>query len=273
MNGTFKVTKLDGTSYCRACEQRTMDIIDRRDIRIPHIDFGEHLVLTDTIHLSFLEQFTLQLSPKIFQAVGFELPESWQILFVDRLFVEQGENFYIMFALSNHSIEFCEYVWAKCFADLSLLDLSIQNELTFELCSAQEIEKCQIIRLGHTQRIDWLKETKESLKSASRRRKTKKEPELEEPSYPDVTVKCHMKTRVNEEMKKRIFQNVTDFITLWNSDDANIDKIHDAALLESQEKKILSIFIDFGNCDPSVLEKLLYHLYDSNLDIEQISVA
>lgn len=79
MNGTFKVTKLDGTSYCRACEQRTMDIIDRRDMRIPHIDFGEHLVLTDTIHLSFLEQFTLQLSPKIFQAVGFELPESLQI--------------------------------------------------------------------------------------------------------------------------------------------------------------------------------------------------
>ena len=52
-----------------------------------------------------------------------------------------------------------------------------------------------------------------------------------------------MKTRVNEEIKKRIFQNVTDFITLWNSDEANIDKIHDAALLESQEKKILSIGI------------------------------
>ena len=273
MSGTFKVTKLDGTSYCKACEQRTMDIIDRRDMRIPHIDFGEHLVLTDTIHLSFLEQFALQLSPKIFQAVGFDLPESLKIFFVDRLFVEQGKEFGVMFTLLDPSFEFCEYVWAKCLADLSLLDLSIQNELTFELCSAQETEKYGIMRIGFDQGIDWLKKTKERFKNFSKRRKTKKEPEPQEPSYPDVTVKCHMKPRVNEEIKKRIFQNVTDFITLWNSDEANIDKIHDAALLESQEKKILSIFIDFGNCDPSVLEKLLYHLYDSNPDIEQISLG
>lgn len=79
----------------------------------------------------------------------------------------------------------------------------------------------------------------------------------------------------NKKLKGRIYKCICDYIDIWNSNDDNEDKIHYASLEEYAEDgdTIVSVFVDFANCDPSALVEMLEYLHDTNADIEDITLA
>jgi len=92
-------------------------------------------------------------------------------------------------------------------------------------------------------------------------------------SYPDVTIEFYCKKKTNNDLQQRILNTVGKYVLQWNNNEKNEDKIHDFFLIDSDSDKVISVFVDFGNCNPNVLAELLNYLDKGHLkEISKISV-
>ena len=91
-------------------------------------------------------------------------------------------------------------------------------------------------------------------------------------SYPDVTISCHFNKPIDYSLKNEVYACVEKYVSMWNSDIKNSDKIHDFFFVDNTSDKVISIFVDFGNCEPKVLEKLLEYLSKSDLKIKELTL-
>ena len=82
-----------------------------------------------------------------------------------------------------------------------------------------------------------------------------------------------MKRRVDHDLKMKVYKRVEQYISLWNDDVSHEDKIHYACLEENPEDDyIISVFVDFENCDPIALAGLLKYLKKARFGIKQITL-
>jgi Icc-related predicted phosphoesterase len=76
-------------------------------------------------------------------------------------------------------------------------------------------------------------------------------------------------------MKTLLLNAVGEYVCAWNDNEDNNEKIHDFFLLGKDEtERRVTVFVDFGSCDPVALIKLATHLsakIEKNENIERIS--
>ncbi len=275
MKNTFKITTADGKTYIKESPQKVLDIFDGRQVKRDCKSDSACQIITHDIHYSFFEQLTLQISPQIFALLNRPLPYSLHISCVDRVLVLKDHLFYMLIFSGGEELPFILNIWIKFYADSPSSDFSEENQWHFELCNEEEAKQCDILRFGReVYDVFWATELNNFLEG--------KDPACYDMgqdsnddccNFPDVTVQCHMKKRVDEALKNKIFGIVEDYISLWNSNPDNLDKIHYACLDEdAEDDRIISILIDFGNCDPIALADLLDYLHQANSKIKRITL-
>ena len=277
MKNTFKITTVDGKTYIKESPQRVLDIYDRRQVERADYDYKsdpEYHIITHDIHCSFFEQLTLQISPQIFTSLKSELPSCYHISCGDRILIHKDHLFYMFTALLGQDLELRP--WVKFYSDSPSPDFSKEDQWHFELCNEEESKQCDILRFGReVYDVFWATKLNNFLEGKDTVYYDMEQDAYDDCcSYPDVTVQCHMKKRVDEALKNEIFGIVEDYISLWNSNPENLDQIHYASLEENvADNHIVSVFIDFGNCDPLALANLLEYLLQANSKIKRITLV
>lgn len=233
---------------------RVLDCHDnrQRDRTFPK-SHGTHF-LTEDIHYTFFKQLTEQVSLKISQIIKMDFPKDAAFYYCDRYLLDFTSFFCIKIILrlnEYHSFD----VWVKCKKNLSLFNLSEENELVFELCNKEESQGLFIQRFGHGSGY-WTDELQEYLEISKRKKRTSLIS-----SYPDIVLKCKSRWKITDEQKSGLNNTLETFITEWNSSN-EFEPIHYFDLLESTSVREISIHIDFGNCEPEALEKLYYVLLE-----------
>ena len=265
-----KIESKKGIIHEFESSQKLMNVLDNRDCHpVDLVPVG--LWLSTDLHISFFESLTVQISPQIYEKVGRVLPPSFFIAFPDRYFIKGNNIFYLEIYLTNRR-GYGDYIWIKCFADLSKIDLSKENELVFELCSMEETKECCEIRfLRNVNPTNfWTEDLRRYLKMP---KKSNCVQEFESPmdiQYPDVTINCFFDFRITNELRNAVFQYISDFIDDWNTKKFDGDQIHECALCDGVDDNCVSVFVDFGNCEPEVLGFLIEHLKKSKLKITKI---
>ena len=73
--------------------------------------------------------------------------------------------------------------------------------------------------------------------------------------YPDVEIRIQLKEKVQDDIKAAIMNSVTEFVVTWNNTHED-EKIHDFFLMDQTSDYRVSVFVDFGDCDPIALAEL-----------------
>lgn len=274
MKNTFKITTADGKTYQKESRQRVLNIEDGRQVKREGESDSACQIITHDIHYSFFEQLTLQISPQILSLSKMELSDSLLISCVDRVFVLKDRLFYMLIFSSGKPLPFILNMWIKFYADSPSPDFSKEDQWHFELCNEEESKQCDILRFGRKVYDFWATELNDFLEGKDAAYYDVEQDTYDDCcNYPDVTVQCHMKKRVDEALKNKIFGIVEDYVSLWNSNAEHSDKIHYTCLNENiEDDRVISIFIDFGNCDPIALANLLEYLYQANSKIKRITL-
>jgi len=93
--------------------------------------------------------------------------------------------------------------------------------------------------------------------------------------YPDTTFTLLFKDNVTDEIKQQAESEFYAFQQDW--DLKHTDGIHnimiDENVPETCGNKSVQIIIDFGNCDPKIIIKLIQWLKKSELPIEKVIVS
>lgn len=268
MKKYFKViSKTDGT-YKIACDHRVLDIKDCRDFsRNYPSNLSQHMILNGNIHYDFFKQLTLQISPQIKKALDKEFEKDSYLAFSDRYFVYINNDIYILLNL-HWSDTVGDYLWVKCAADPDCLNDIEECDFSFELCNEEESHRCELIRLGRTMEY-WVRSINYSLSLYSKEYRI----DSSECSYPDIIITCLFSKTVTDALKKQVYAFVIDFISAWNSNELNHEKIHDSYVVNSNSSKEVSVYIDFGNSESTALQSLLNALTKSHLNIKKITVC
>ena len=94
-------------------------------------------------------------------------------------------------------------------------------------------------------------------------------------SYPDVQIVFHLKENVDGNIKTLLLNAVGEYVCAWNDNEDNNEKIHDFFLLDKNEtERRVTVFVDFGSCNPIALIQLATHLskgIEKHENIERIS--
>lgn len=257
---TFKVIDANEDVHICSSAQKILDIQDKR-----HIQSSDY----DIIHYSFFEELTRQISPQIESASGAELWNTFtDITCVDKYFLRQEDSFYMLVSL--HGKEVSDNLWIKCLSPYDPKKLGQpMDELIFQLCEEDEHRACDVRRFGYSHGqvgISYLQQTFSLLTQTSAM-------EIPESDYPDVILRIRMKKKVTELVRKHIYEMVTQFIQAWNAQADEYSKIHDAQLYDSHpDKYTVCVYVDFGNCDPAVLEKLFHYVTAGDTNVENITI-
>lgn len=275
MKNTFKITTAGGKTYQKESQQRVLNIEDGRQMKNKGEPDSACQIITRDIHYSFFEQLTLQISPQILSLSKIKFHDSLLISCVDRVFVLKDRLFYMLIFASGKPLPFILNIWIKFYADSPSPDFSKEDQWHFELCNDEEAKQCDILRFGReVYDVFWATELNNFLEGKDTAYYDVEQAVYDDGcNYPDVTVQCHMKKRVDEVLKNKIFGIVEEYISLWNSDPEHSDQIHYACLDENiEDDRVISIFIDFGNCDPMALADLLEYLHQANSKIKRLTL-
>lgn len=260
---TFKVIDTNEEVHICSSTQRILDIRDGRHKQHPHCSD------CDAIHYHFWEELTRQISPQIESVSGVELWNTFtNITCSDQYFLQQEDSFYILIYL--HGREASDYLWVKCLSPYDPEKLSRPVDgLMFQLCDEEEHRACYVRRIGYSHQLVGISALKHSFALQAQASAM----EIPESDYPDVILRIRMEKKVTELVRKHIYDMVTQFIQAWNAQADEYSKIHDVQLYDSRpDKYTVCVYVDFGNCDPAVLEKLFHYVIAGDTNVENITI-
>ena len=94
-------------------------------------------------------------------------------------------------------------------------------------------------------------------------------------TYPDVIFSLYFPFEADAALEEKAEAVFGDFREEW--DEKHDDGIHDVSnakeLVENNDKKVVHLAVDFGNCNPRVIKSLVKWLEKSGLDIEKIIIS
>lgn len=258
--------------YVKKCFYDVLDIEDRRGpVNNYSTTRNKNLLLTHEISNRFLEQLTEQISGKIFRVLNRKKDKRSFLCLRDRYIVEIDNVKYIWITLFWNSIIGEVDLWVKFWNENVPTELTNYSDLIFEISNREESQMCDKMRFGENFKywVDQINIYFDLFSEKSQKEVLEKHPS----NYPDVTINCHFNKIVNNITKQRVYISLDEYIANWNYNVQNECKIHDFFLIDNNSNKIISIFVDFGNCEPVVLDKLVKHLSKSNLGINKLSFS
>jgi hypothetical protein len=217
----------------------------------------------------FLEQLTEQISGEIFNTLNRKKDRRTYLSLRDSYIVQMETTKYIWVTLFwNNTIGEVD-LWVKFWSKNGQEELNDDSDLIFKICNREESKICDKIRFGKEFKF-WAEQINIYFDLFSK--ETKKEIRKKRPSnYPDTIINCHFSRDIDQNLRQQLYLSLKNYISNFNDNFKNEFKIHDFFLLENNSNEIISVFIDFGNCEPSVLDELLQCLLKSNLGIIEFS--
>ena len=209
------------------------------------------------INQRFIDEVASQISEEISNNLGVELSSKWGISPCERESTYKIDGkMYRMFQLSSSKAE-CISLGVTWSGDYDINDYVSRDCVKFELTEYE-----------FTESISSFEEIKEFITNNGfvyTDNVVKDENRLN-CSFPDVTLVFSLSKKPDKAEREEILKCVREFVEKWN-EMGGTEPIHDFFLIDSEDDKDVSVFIDFGNCMPSVLENLLKH-FKENLSIK-----
>ena len=268
---------------------------------------GEKLTVKDfwqpcinDVSISFLNQLTLQISKFLFQKIPSCIKEDTSISFYNQFCIKDKGCSYS--AISIQPLEtpdnFLEIIsvivikWRSKSSEFEYIETSQEvdeNLIEFMLCDYAEEEafckyyfKYDTGIQGCLDRLaDCVSANKNNFQTASIKTDNYIDVyDLEAiedlDCYPDIVFKLNFDKIINENILKQTENVLSEFINKYNSKNKN--KIHDAFCIDDldsnyeESNNCLLFAVDFGNCNPEVIFKLVAFLENSNLKIHKIQI-
>ena len=249
------------------------DVLDIEDSRGPINNYAaitdENVSLTHEISDKFLEQLTEQISEKIFKVLNRKKVKGSFLSIRDRYIVEIENVKYIWITLFwDRTIGEVD-LWVKFWSEKETTKSTDESNMIFEIANREESQMCDEIRFRERFKY-WVDQINIYFDLFSE--KVQKDIEKTHPSnYPDVTINFHFDKIVNGTLKQQVYISLNNYISNFNYNLQNEYRIHDFFLIDNTSNKVISVFIDFGNCEPTILHELLQHLWKSKLGIVDFS--
>lgn len=270
MKKQYSIVDNKKKKYVKEC---FFDVLDIEDCRVP-VDngstfSGENILLTHEISNGFLEQLTEQISGKIFKVLNRKKDKRSYLALRSRYIIEIDNVKYFWATLFwNNTIGHVD-LWLKVWSKNGPVEFTDNSNLIFEICDRKESQMCDKNFSGATYRY-WEDQINIYFDLFDKKAQNKSE-KTHPSSYPDVIINCHFDKLVTNTLKQRVCIFLNNYISNFNCNLQNEYEIHDFFLVDNPSKKVISISIDFGNCEPDTLVELLQHLSKSNLGIIDFS--
>lgn len=256
--------------YVKKCICDVLDIKDSRgSIENYSVMKNRNILPTHEISIAFLEQLTEQVSTEIFKILNKKKDKCSYLCLRDRYIVEIDNVKYLWVTLFWNDIIGEADLWIKFWHENAAENMTDVSDLVFNISNREETKMCDKIRFGQEFKF-WADQINVSFSLFSKSHKkgtSKKQPV----NYPDVTLNCFFDKKVNSDLKQQLYNCLSNYIFSSGCNIQNDFKIHDFFLIDSNSGKKITVFIDFGNCGPEVLEGLLQYLSKSELGITRFS--
>lgn len=249
------------------------DVLDIKDSRGAINNYAtitdENVLLTHEISDKFLEQLTEQISEKIFKVLNREKVKGSFLSLRDRYIIEIENVKYIWITLFWDSIIGEVDLWVKFWREKETAKLTDESNIIFDVANREESQMCDEIRFRERFKY-WVDQINIcfDLFSNEKQKETEKIYPL---SFPDITINCHFAKTVNHTLKRQVYYLLNNYITNFNNNLQNDFRIHDFFLIDGISNEVVSIFIDFGNCETDAIDELVQYLSKSKLGIQKIS--
>ena len=212
------------------------------------VDFNKDL---GKINTSFEDELCRQISEKLMEISGCDLSPKWSIFIythLETVSVDQVNYRLIKLKTGNAESMDIGVCWKE---DYDVCDYVTSKDVKFELTEfkfhpwVHSLEKIQ----------SFVKNEGYSSVPHSRNKL----------SYPDVTIDFQFKETVEDYEKNQILNCIGKYVAMWNNNENHEEKIHDFFLIDDKCDKSVSVYVDFGNCDPVVLENMLSYFREEYL--------
>ena len=206
------------------------------------------------INQRFIDEVASQISEELVNILGVELSSKWAIKPCERESTyEIGGKKYRRFQLSSSK--------AECIS----LGVTWSGNYDIDDYVSRDCVKFELTEYEFTESISSFKKIKEFIINGGFVYTTETDDNANaitscnNISFPDVTLVVSLYKKPDETVKKEIINYVSEFVVEWNQN-SDREPIHDFFLVDSEDDKDVSVFVDFGNCMPSVLDDFLQYL-------------